>query len=489
MAKSMWGKQPPKKQAYTPPELGTPSFWGPAPVPPKVYQVWDDIRGEGRDGTPYEDPEGIAEGGAHDSWVSKFSKRFAIDPVVISGETREGTSRDTEGRMSSADPVVIAGEGRDGTSPETEGGDDGDGGSFATGEGEPADIEPVQFGTGEGEPAEIDPVVIAGEGRDGTSPETEGRTSVANPFDVRGEGRDDTELADPEGLALGGADSWVSGFEKELATSTSGSGDPTVREQGGSAHDSWVSQFSQQMTSSPFTVSGDGADGSFVASPITKPPIQPISAILGTGRDGTPLPGSQGLDPKLEHDSWVSAFKKELTKSQGTSWRAPVPASPVIPSSGITSGAVSREPAPTDKFVGQWNFRVSINGIPDDNCKLLSISGLSSETEPIEFKRSTRQYVEAIPGKYKYSNVELTKVMNLGGDSFARWREEIEAGANAMRTVTVYLHHIDLKGDPVMVLTLHDAWPLKWEFPELSGSSSDAAIEKVTLHVGRITRG
>ena len=166
-----------------------------------------------------------------------------------------------------------------------------------------------------------------------------------------------------------------------------------------------------------------------------------------------------------------------------------MPASPVIPSSGITSGAVSREPAPTDKFVGQWNFRVSINGIPDDNCKLLSISGLSSETEPIEFKRSTRQYVEAIPGKYKYSNVELTKVMNLGGDSFARWREEIEAGANAMRTVTVYLHHIDLKGDPVMVLTLHDAWPLKWEFPELSGSSSDAAIEKVTLHVGRITRG
>ena len=296
-------------------------------------------------------------------------------------------------------------------------------------------------------------------------------------------------MADPEGLALGGADSWVSGFEKELATSTSGSVDPTVREQGGSAHDSWVSQFSQQMTSSPFTVSGDGADGSFVASPVTKPPMQPISAILGTGRDGTPLPGSQGLDPKLEHDSWVSAFKKELTKSQGTSWRAPVPASPVIPSSGITSGAVSREPAPTDKFVGQWNFRVSINGIPDDNCKLLSISGLSSETEPIEFKRSTRQYVEAIPGKYKYSNVELTKVMNLGGDSFARWREEIEAGANAMRTVTVYLHHIDLKGDPVMVLTLHDAWPLKWEFPELSGSSSDAAIEKVTLHVGRITRG
>jgi phage tail-like protein len=189
-----------------------------------------------------------------------------------------------------------------------------------------------------------------------------------------------------------------------------------------------------------------------------------------------------------KHELWVNAFKKQLVKGQGQSWRAPVPASPPVPTSKFKSGPVSKEKSPSDKFVGQWNFRVKISGIPGDNCKLLSISGLSSETEPIEFKRSTRQYVEAIPGKYKYTNVELTKVMNLGGDSFAKWREEIEAGANALRTVTVYLHHIDLKGSPVMVLTLHDAWPIKWEFPELSGSSSDAATEKITLNVGRITR-
>ena len=424
MAKTMWGKQPPKKQAYTPPELGTPSFWGPAPVPPKVYQIWDDIRGEGRDGTPYEDPEGIGEGGAHDSWVSKFSLRFATDPVIIKGEGRDGSSPETEGRTSVSN-------------------------TFETGDGDPIDIEPVN---------------IAGEGREGS------------------------ELGDPEGLELGVADSWVSGFEKELASSTSGSGDPTVRAQGEGAADSWVSKFSQQMTSPPFLVSGAGEDGSYMASPVKKAPIQPISSILGEGREGgvRALHKAEGAGA---HHSWVNAFKKELTKSQGSSWRAPVPASPPISFSGITSGSVPKEPSPTDKFVGQWNFRVTINGIPDDNCKLLSISGLSSETEPIEFKRSTRQYVEAIPGKYKYSNVELTKVMNIGGDSFARWRESIEAGANAMRTITVYLHHIDLKADPVMVLTLHDAWPLKWEFPELSGSSSDAAIEKITLNVGRITRG
>ena len=74
------------------------------------YQTWAAIRGEGRDGSEYEDPEGIDEGGAHDSWVSQFSKRFATDPVNISGTGRDGSSTDTEG------------------------GDEGDGGSFATGE-------------------------------------------------------------------------------------------------------------------------------------------------------------------------------------------------------------------------------------------------------------------------------------------------------------------------------------------------------------------
>ncbi len=488
MADNNWGKQPPKKQAYTPPTLNTPSFWGPAPVPPKVYATWASIRGEGRDGSEYEAPEGIDEGGAHDSWVSKFSKRFAIDPVNIQGEGRDGSSTDTDGgddgdggsfatggTDTSIETSTIEGEGRDGSSPSTEGGDDGDS---------------VPFGTGEGA-TEGGESSVEGEGREGSSPETEGRNSVANSVNISGNTRPDSESDSPESLTAGSHDSWVTGFEKELASSTSGSVDPTVREQGAGGHDSWVSKFSQQIATEPFSVSGSGEDGSYVASPVKKPPIVPPSAIFGKTRSGTSYETPEGLPEDSAHDSWVTAFKKELVKGEGKSWVTGPPsnATTPIPRFGVTSTTPPSAKSPSDKFVGQWNFRVKVNGIPDDNCKLLSISGLSSETEPIEFKRSTRQYVESIPGKYKYSNVELTKVMNMGGDSFAAWREQIEAGMNAFRTITVYLHHIDLKGAPVMTLTLHDAWPVKWEFPELSGSSSDAAIEKITLDVARITRG
>ena len=130
-----------------------------------------------------------------------------------------------------------------------------------TGKGEGMAAQSSDFGTGKGDPTEIDPVKIAGEGRDGSEYiDPEGRNSVANTVNISGEGRD-----------------WTFGFEKQLASSTAGSVDPTVREQGAGDHDSWVSRFSQQIATDPFAVSGSGADGSYVANPVEKPPIQPLN--------------------------------------------------------------------------------------------------------------------------------------------------------------------------------------------------------------------
>jgi phage tail-like protein len=372
MADNQWGKSPPKKKEYTPPELGTPSFWGPAPVPPKVFQTWENVWGESTDGKPYEDPEGLEDGADPDSWVSRFSKRFDTPDSTIKGEGRDGDSSD---------------------SPDGKGG------------------------------------------------------------------------ADP--------DSWVTGFEKELAENTSSSS----------------SDFSKNMTSNPFSVSGDGRDGEDGSRPDivarSSDPFRQPQSKVPPGQAPPTVGGGSSVRP----ESWVNNFQKQTSTNTGSTWRSPVPQTPQSFSSSFTPGAAPTESSKPDKFVGQWNFRVAINGIPDDNCKLLSISGISSETEPIEFKRSTRQYMESIPGRIKYSDIEITKVLNIGGDSFARWREEIEAGLDSFRTITVYLHHIDLKGTPVMTLTLHDAWPVKWEFPELSGSSSDAAVEKITLDIAQMTRG
>ena len=76
--------------------------------------------------------------------------------------------------------------------------------------------------------------------------DTGGDPTEMNPVKIAGEGRDGSEYIDPEedsseSLTYGFHDTWVNGFEKELASSTAGSVDPTVREQGAGGHDSWVS--------------------------------------------------------------------------------------------------------------------------------------------------------------------------------------------------------------------------------------------------------
>ena len=83
---------------------------------------------------------------------------------------------------------------------------------------------------------------------------------MANTVNISGNTRPDSDEDSSESLTYGFHDTWVTGFEKELASSTSGSVDPDVREQEAGDHDSWVSKFSKQIASNPFAVSGDGAD-------------------------------------------------------------------------------------------------------------------------------------------------------------------------------------------------------------------------------------
>ena len=61
-----------------------------------MYAVWEDVWGEGRDGTSPDDQDSVG-GGAHDSWVSKFEERFDAPEVNIQGEGRDGSSNDTSG--------------------------------------------------------------------------------------------------------------------------------------------------------------------------------------------------------------------------------------------------------------------------------------------------------------------------------------------------------------------------------------------------------
>ena len=75
----------------------------------------------------------------------------------------------------------------------------------------------------------------------------------------------------------------------------------------------------------------------------------------------------------------------------------------------------------------------------------------------------------------------------MGSDEFYKWRRRIERGVDDFRNVTIHLHNIDLDKAPVLSLTLHDCYPIKWECPEMNAGGSDGAIEKITLDVSQVT--
>jgi phage tail-like protein len=137
----------------------------------------------------------------------------------------------------------------------------------------------------------------------------------------------------------------------------------------------------------------------------------------------------------------------------------------------------------TDNYVGTHNFQVKIEGIDVINTEFVSISGVVSESEEIEFMHGTDPYVRKSAGRVTYEPVTLERVYK-GVDDFYGWRLEVENGNIERRDVTITM--MDSAFRAIRAMTLEKAWPSKWEMPDMDASSSGPAIERITLCVERV---
>lgn len=139
---------------------------------------------------------------------------------------------------------------------------------------------------------------------------------------------------------------------------------------------------------------------------------------------------------------------------------------------------------------GGFTFRVVIQVQGRDigssiNQAWTKVSGIVSESEPIEYMHGTDRNVLKAPGRTKFSDVELERVY-LGSDAFYDWRRRIEGGALELGTVTIEILDRTLS-NVVRRITCHKAWPMKWEMPDLDASASQPLLEKITLAVADVT--
>jgi phage tail-like protein len=150
----------------------------------------------------------------------------------------------------------------------------------------------------------------------------------------------------------------------------------------------------------------------------------------------------------------------------------------------------------TDTSAGNFNFEVEILGslgtddeISEVNQAFTRISGIVSNSESIEFCQGTDPYVRKAVGRTTWEEVTLERVYN-GLDSFYNWRLNIEAGVIDRRLVTIRMYSVNQEGEMGRVLirsmSLYDAWPSRWELPELDATGSGPAMERIVLTVEQV---
>lgn len=140
-----------------------------------------------------------------------------------------------------------------------------------------------------------------------------------------------------------------------------------------------------------------------------------------------------------------------------------------------------------DNYIGAFNFKVTIDGIEVENSKFTSVSGVVSTSETMEFMQGDDRFVMKQPGRSMFEDIELKRVYQQV-DSFYQWREMIERGVIERKLITISLLLPDME-TIVRTMSIHDSYPSKWELPAMDSSSSEAAIETITITCSHVTQG
>lgn len=138
-----------------------------------------------------------------------------------------------------------------------------------------------------------------------------------------------------------------------------------------------------------------------------------------------------------------------------------------------------------------FRFSIQILADPDQDDSntivhqsFVRVSGVESESEVMEYMQGTDQYRSTAPGRPMFSDIELERVYQ-GVDDFYAWRRQIEYGAIDRRTVVIRMYALD--GVTVIRTMVCDrAWPKKWVMPPMDATTSEPAIEHITLSVGEV---
>lgn len=130
---------------------------------------------------------------------------------------------------------------------------------------------------------------------------------------------------------------------------------------------------------------------------------------------------------------------------------------------------------------------------PYRNCRYLleidavAVAGFSECTipdttqDPIEYREGNEvPTVRKIPGLIKYGNITLKQGITDSLDLF-NWRKLVEDGKMADARSNIAVVVLDEEGNPKARWEFAEAWPTKYDAPDLNATGNDIAVETLEI--------
>ncbi len=129
--------------------------------------------------------------------------------------------------------------------------------------------------------------------------------------------------------------------------------------------------------------------------------------------------------------------------------------------------------------VGRFRFLVTIDGL--DLAQFKSVSGLGHEVEVLSQQEgglNDRQH--KLPAQGSYPNITF-KQGYLLNDTLESWHREFSLNPAKAGRKTGSIVLLSDAAQPIARWDFREAWPVKWEGPELDASQGEAAIESIEI--------
>lgn len=129
-----------------------------------------------------------------------------------------------------------------------------------------------------------------------------------------------------------------------------------------------------------------------------------------------------------------------------------------------------------DPFPG-FKFLLELNSLPVGGFS--ECSGLDLELEIEEYAEGgENRFVHKLPGRRKQSDLVLKR--GLSGIELWKWFNAQKAGSIRTTSIGLTIQAYESSGRP-MTFEIHDAFPIRWQGPQLDAGQGVVATETLTL--------